>query len=109
MDTRKKISFAGCAAGLLALGLLVVLWWSRYQYDLWGRLSALACAALFALLALAGDLGCAGGPTAVGFLSGFFGDDLKLGLITGAAFPLLLVVCTLVYRRAVRKKAAETE
>ena len=52
MDTRKKISFAGCAAGLLALGLLVVLWWSRYQYDLWGRLSALACAALFALLGL---------------------------------------------------------
>ena len=52
MDTRKKISFAGCAAGLLALGLLVGLWWGRYQYDLWGRLSALACAALFALLGL---------------------------------------------------------
>ncbi len=52
MNIRKKISLAGCMAGLLALSLLVVLWWSRYQYDLWGRLSALACAALFALLGL---------------------------------------------------------
>ena len=49
--------------------------------------------ALFALLALAGDLGCAGGPTTVGLLSGLIGDDLKKGLIFGAAFPILLVVC----------------
>ncbi len=98
------LSLAACAACGLTVGVL------------WPGVFSVASAtfkkggtALFALLALAGDLGCAGGPTAVGFLSGFFGDDLKLGLITGAAFPLLLVVCTLVYRRAVRKKAAETE
>ena len=54
--------------------------------------------ALFAFLALAGDLGCAGGPAAVGFLSGLLGDDLKRGLITGAVFPLILVICMAVYR-----------
>ena len=59
--------------------------------------------ALFALLALAGDLGCAGGPTTVGLLSGLIGDDLKKGLIFGAAFPILLVVC------AVRLRAKKNE
>jgi MFS family permease len=54
--------------------------------------------ALFAFLALAGDLGCAGGPTTVGFLSGLMGEDLKKGLIFGALFPAVLVVCAAAYR-----------
>jgi len=55
--------------------------------------------AMFALLALAGDLGCAGGPTAVGFVSNAFGGDLKTGLLAGAVFPVLLILGL----RAVRK------
>lgn len=48
--------------------------------------------ALFALLALGGDLGCAGGPTLVGMISGALGDNLKMGILAGTIFPVLLLV-----------------
>lgn len=48
--------------------------------------------ALFALLALGGDLGCAGGPTLVGMISGALGDNLKMGILAGTNFPVLLLV-----------------
>jgi len=48
--------------------------------------------AMFAYLALAGDLGCMGGPTFVGFISGAFNDNLKTGILTAVIFPLVLVV-----------------
>ncbi len=44
--------------------------------------------ALFALLALAGDVGCAGGPTFAGFISGAFGDNLKAGILAAILFPM---------------------
>lgn len=47
--------------------------------------------ALFALMALAGDLGCSGGPTLVGMISSAFGDDLKKGILAAVCFPLLLL------------------
>lgn len=47
--------------------------------------------ALFAFLALAGDVGCSLGPTAVGLLSGAFGDELSLGIALGTVFPILLI------------------
>lgn len=46
---------------------------------------------MFALLALAGDLGCTAGPTLVGFVSGIFGDNLQAGLLTAIVFPLLAI------------------
>ncbi|MGE4486133.1 MAG: sugar MFS transporter [Oscillospiraceae bacterium] len=46
--------------------------------------------AMFALLALMGDLGCSTGPLVVGMVSGAGGDDLKKGLITAAVFPIVL-------------------
>lgn len=46
---------------------------------------------LFALLALAGDLGCSGGPTLVGFVSSGLGDNLRLGIFAGIIFPVLLL------------------
>ncbi len=47
--------------------------------------------AMFALLALGGDIGCSGGPTVVGMVSGALGDDLKMGVLAGAIFPVLLL------------------
>ncbi len=47
--------------------------------------------ALFALLALGGDIGCSAGPTLVGFVSGAFGDDLHKGILAGILFPALLL------------------
>ncbi len=48
--------------------------------------------AMFAYLALAGDLGCASGPTLTGFVSSVFGGNLNTGLIFATVFPVLLIV-----------------
>lgn len=48
--------------------------------------------AMFALLALAGDLGCSGGPTLVGMVSGCFEDNLRMGILAALVFPVLLLL-----------------
>lgn len=48
--------------------------------------------AMFALLALGGDLGCSGGPTLVGMISGLLDDNLKIGILVGCIFPVLLLI-----------------
>lgn len=47
--------------------------------------------AMFALLALGGDVGCSTGPTLVGLVSEAFGNDLKTGVLAGVIFPILLL------------------
>jgi len=47
--------------------------------------------AMFALLALCGDLGCSLGPTVVGFVSGLANDNLKLGILVAVVFPAMLL------------------
>ena len=56
--------------------------------------------AMFALLALGGDIGCSGGPTLVGVVSGAFGDDLKLGVLAGIIFPVLLLTGIILCRKS---------
>ena len=58
--------------------------------------------AMFALLALAGDVGCASGPTFVGFLSDRTGD-LHTGILAAICFPLCLMLGLLVFRSVQRK------
>lgn len=53
----------------------------------------------FALLALGGDIGCSGGPTLVGMVSGAFGDNLKMGILAGIIFPVLLLIGVILCRR----------
>jgi len=48
--------------------------------------------AMFALLALAGDLGCSLGPTVVGIVSAIDGNTMKTGLLTAAIFPILVIL-----------------
>lgn len=60
--------------------------------------------AMFALLALGGDIGCSGGPTLVGFVSGAFGDDLHRGILAGMIFPVVLLAVLFILRR----KASES-
>ena len=47
---------------------------------------------MFALLALAGDLGCSGGPTLVGFVSSAFENNLRIGIFAGILFPVVLLL-----------------
>ena len=55
--------------------------------------------AMFALLALGGDIGCSGGPTLVGMVSGALGDDLKMGVLAGIIFPALLLTGVILCRK----------
>ncbi len=55
--------------------------------------------AMFALLALGGDIGCSGGPTLVGMVSGAFGDDLKMGVLAGIVFPVMLLAGIILCRK----------
>lgn len=54
---------------------------------------------MFALFAVAGDLGCAGGGTMVGLVSSANGDDLRTGILSGTVFAVVMLACVLVLRR----------
>ena len=58
--------------------------------------------AMFALMALFGDVGCSAGPTFVGTLSDRLGD-LHSGIFAAVVFPLLLLGGLLWFRLAERK------
>nr|WP_300777067.1 MFS transporter [uncultured Acetatifactor sp.] len=81
-----QLSLIACAVCGLSVGIM----WP-------GTFSKAAAAlprggtAMFALLALGGDIGCSAGPTLVGFVSGAFGDDLHKGILAGILFPVLLL------------------
>ena len=47
--------------------------------------------AMFALLALAGDRGCSGGPTLAGFVSSSVGNNLRMGILAAVIFPVMLL------------------
>ncbi len=55
--------------------------------------------AMFAFLALGGDVGCSGGPTVVGMVSGVLGDDLKKGVLAAVLFPLILLIGIILCRK----------
>lgn len=81
------VSLAGCAICGLSVGIM----WP-------GSFSKASAAirnggtAMFALLALAGDLGCSGGPTLVGYVSSAAADNLRIGILAAIVFPVLLIV-----------------
>lgn len=59
--------------------------------------------AMFALLALAGDLGGSVGPAIVGNVSQLTGDNLQAGVLAGIGFPIGLVLCVLAIRKQYNK------
>ncbi len=56
--------------------------------------------AMFAFLALAGDMGATVSPAVVGAVSEMAGGNLKTGLLAGTVFPAMLVVALIVLNRA---------
>ena len=81
------LSLIGCGICGLSVGIM----WPGV-FSLVPRHCPQAGTAMFALLALAGDVGCAFGPAVVGEVSGLFAGDLKYGLLVAIAFPILLTV-----------------
>ena len=56
--------------------------------------------AMFALLAMAGDLGGAFGPSLVGRITQNANDNLQRGMLAGSLFPLVLVISLFVLKRS---------
>ena len=60
---------------------------------------------MFALLALAGDVGCSAGPGLVGFVADAAGAGLKTGMLFAILFPVaLLALVFILWRSAPGKK-----
>lgn len=60
--------------------------------------------ALFALLAMAGDLGGAMGPSIVGNVSQMANDNIKAGIMAGSAFPVVLVIALIILKASKRRE-----
>ena len=87
------LGLAGCAicgfaAGIMWPGTICV---SSQKFPKGGT-------AMFAFLALAGDLGAAVSPTMVGSLAEMAGGNLKMGLLVATVFPVLLVCGLLILK-----------
>ncbi|MBQ7795022.1 MAG: MFS transporter [Lachnospiraceae bacterium] len=85
------LSLVGCAVSGVSVGIM----WP-------GTFSKAAAAlknggtAMFAMLALAGDLGCSGGPTLVGMVSEMTGGNMNAGILAAVMFPAVLTLCLFV-------------
>lgn len=97
------LSLAGCGVCGFSVGIM------------WPGAFSIGAAALrgggtltFALFALAGDLGCSGGPTLVGFIAEHAGDNLKTGILWALIFPILLMAGVILIRNT-HKKAKKIE
>lgn len=85
------ISLIGCAMCGFSVGVM----WPG-SFSLSAKKLPSGGTAMFALLALAGDLGCGGGPAVVGFVSDLAGGNMKSGILSGIVFPIALIL-TLLY------------
>lgn len=92
------LSLVGCGICGFSVGIL---WPGTFS------LAAVKCpgggTAMFALLALAGDVGCSIGPTLVGLVSGSASGGLHTGLLFAVLFPALLLIGIFLMRRVKSK------
>lgn len=93
------VGLLSCAVCGLAVGIM---WPGTYNLAAGGIRNG--GAGMFAILALAGDAGCTLGPTAVGVVSGIFGDDIKKGLLAATVFPIAIIIGLIMYGRYRRKQ-----
>ena len=80
------LSLVGCGICGLSVGIM----WPGV-FSLAAEYCSQGGTAMFALLALAGDIGCSGGPSVVGCISGIFQGNLKYGLLAAIIFPVILI------------------
>lgn len=88
------VGLAGCAVCGFSVGILWPGTFSKASAAVKGGGTA-----MFALLALAGDLGCSGGPTLAGAVSSQCGDNLRMGILAAVIFPVLLLAGMLLLSR----------
>lgn len=81
------LSLVGCAVCGFSVGIMWPGTFSIASASIRGGGTA-----MFALLALAGDLGCSGGPTLAGFVSSSVGNNPRMGILAAIVFPVLLLM-----------------
>ena len=90
------LSLGGCALCGLSVGIL----WPG-TYSLASAQIPFGGVRMFALLALAGDVGCLVGPTAAGWIAEAYGNNLKISFLISILFPvLILLMCYLGFRKS---------
>lgn len=92
------LSLLGCGLCGLSVGIM----WPG-AISLSSRALPRGGTAMFALLALGGDLGCSGGPTLVGIVSNAFDGALKAGLLSAIIFPIGLLLAVWYTRRVTKQ------
>ncbi|RLP11619.1 MFS transporter [Propionibacterium australiense] len=91
-------------AGMALCGFSVGIFWPG-TFSLASEAFPRGGTALFALLALGGDAGCALGPDLVGHVADHFGS-LSTGLLVGLAFPVIILTVTTAVRAGDRRSPA---
>lgn len=81
------INLMGCAVCGFSVGILWPGTFSKASSAIKGGGTA-----LFAMLALAGDIGCSVGPTLVGMISSSFGNSLRAGIFAALIFPIVMIL-----------------
>lgn len=94
------VSLAGCAL----CGLSVSAMWPGTISLSTVRIKG-SVTAMFAFMALAGDLGCTVGPTLIGVMTDRFSCNIKKGLLPGVIFPAIIIISLLIGIKTKRKKA----
>jgi len=87
------LGLIGCALCGFSVGIM----WPG-SISISSRILPTGGTAMFALLALAGDLGGTIGPSIVGNVSKAFSNDLHTGILASVGFPIILVICVLIVR-----------
>lgn len=81
-----SLGLVGCAL----CGFSVGIFWPG-TFSMAARALPAGGTAMYALMALAGDLGCSGGPGLVGIAAGAAGGELRVGILAAAVFPALML------------------
>ncbi len=98
LSTLPILGLAGCALCGLAVGIM----WPG-SISISSRKCPRGGTAMFAFLALAGDLGATISPAMVGSLSETAGGNLKTGLLAATIFPAILVCVLMVLKLKVNR------
>ncbi len=88
------LNLVGCAVCGFSVGIM----WPG-TISIASKKIPLGGTAMFALLAMAGDLGGSVGPGIVGFVTQSANDNLKVGMLAGCVFPTVLVLSVLLLKR----------
>jgi len=88
------LSLAGC----ILCGFSVGIMWPG-TISIMSKKMPLGGTAMFALLAMAGDIGGSVGPAAVGFVTQTANDNMQVGMISATIFPALLILALIIIKK----------